>query len=287
MLYKKYLGSFFLKKLLFLSAIFTLVLFTFQVFQYIYLFFSLPLDISFSFLILLLIYNFHLAVALAIFPSLAEVIFYLSENRIFYVLYNFGINDRLILKSFYKPLLVVSILGLLAGFFINYQKISYFSKYLKFKFGERVLLTVPENSFASFEKFSVYFERKKHNKFKNFLIKTDTDLATAKIAELYPDKGILVLKKTSIFKKMKGFNLLMKGEEYRFNLIEPYSYSWKSKGFWENLAFTSTIYLIPLLLLVPFFRKTKLKFSRLQVQLWGLFYLIIQFSIALALKAII
>ena len=287
MFYKRYLGNLFLKKLFFLSVILTSVLLIFQLFQYIYLFFSLPLKTSVSFLLLLIIYNFHLSVAFAVFPSLAEVIFYLSENRIFYTLYNFGINNSSILEGFFKPLLTIAILGSLTGFFINYQKISYFSKYLKFKFGERVLLTVPERSFANFEKFSVYFEEKEGNKFKRFLIKTNKDLATAKIAELYPDKGILVLKKTSIFTQMQGFNLLMRGDEYRFNLIEPSIYSWKSKGFWKNFLFTCSVYLIPLLLLVPFFKKTKLKFSRLQVHLWGIVYLIIQFSIGLAIKAIV
>ncbi len=287
MLYKSYLRSLFLKKLFLFSAIFVFLLLIFQTFQYIYLFFSLPLGLSLSFFLLLFIYAFHLSVALAIFPSLAEVIFHLSENRIFYIFYNFGISNKKILKAFYKPLLIVSFLGFISGFFINYQKISYVSKYLKYKFAERVLLTVPEKSFANFDKFSVYFENKKGDEFFHFLIKTDKDLATAKIAQLYPDQGILILKKTSIFKRIKGFNLLMKGDEYKFNLLGPYKYTWKSKSFWGNFAFTGAIYLAPLFLLAPFFKKAKLKFSRLQVQLLGLLYLIMQFSIGLILKAII
>jgi len=208
MLYKSYLRSLFLKKLFLFSAIFVFLLLIFQTFQYIYLFFSLPLGLSLSFFLLLFIYAFHLSVALAIFPSLAEVIFHLSENRIFYIFYNFGISNKKILKAFYKPLLIVSLLGFISGFFINYQKISYVSKYLKYKFAERILLTVPEKSFANFDKFSVYFENKKGDEFFHFLIKTDKDLATAKIAQLYPDQGILILKKTSsLFRNTQHFSL--------------------------------------------------------------------------------
>ena len=286
MLFRWYLISHFLKRLVAFSFLFAVLVIVFQLFQTVYLIFSLPLELVLSYLLLLVIFTFFLSLAFAVMPALADTLFYLKEYRLLHTFYSFGISQSKIVKTLIIPLFLVAILGSSLSLVINYQKLSYLTKFLKFKFSEKVLLTLPPKSFQSFDQLSVFFEDREGNKFRKIVIKIGEDIATAREGKLLPN-GILVLEDASLFSRQGNFYTLMNTQRYTLNIVEKPTLSWKTKKFWENYLFEAVLFLsaLPLSVIFSFlfFRKD---WGRFKTYLWALFFTFIQVLVAIIAKAI-
>lgn len=287
MLLRQYLLSHFLKTHLSFTLFFTTFIFAIQLFNTFHLLFTLPLWLSLSYIALLLIYTLLIAAGIAIFVSSSSLLNNLKERRTFHILYTFGISERSVLKILWTGVLSIAIGGAIASPFVNYQKISYLVKYMKFQFGEKILLTVPPKSFFTEEGFSFFFTSKGGNIFENVVVKIGKDLATSKKAVLYPD-GTLKLEQSSIFEKETGYITWMESKSYTLSLGGEYSYTPNEKKILKNTLFTLTIFVFPLFAFPLFFylliRREIGKFSS---YMWGLLFTIIQFAVALVVKSIV
>ena len=286
MLLRRYLLSHFLKTHATFTLLFTAFILTVQLFNTFHLLFALPLWLSLSYITLLGIYTLLIGAAVALFVSSASLISALKERRTFHILYTFGISERRVLKILWSGVAAVAIGGVIASPFVNYQKIAYLVKYMKFQFGEKVLLTVPPKSFFTEEGLSFFFTSKGGNVFENVVVKVGKDLATAKRAVLHPD-GTLRLEESSIFEKEGGYIAWMESKTYTLSLGGSYTYTLSRKKLVKNALFGVSLFAFPLLVYPLFFylilKRSGGKFS---AYMWGLLFTVFQFAVAIAAKSI-
>jgi len=279
-------GKFF-RELLPFSAFVTLLIFAIQALGISYLFFSLPWKEVITYTILWLIYAFFLSVALSTPLVLGNIILTLKEERVFHILNTFGFSEWVVFRRLFLGMLVLTTVGIFASFFVNYQKISYITKYLKFQFKERILLSVPRESFFQGESFSFYFDNREGNRFEHIVIKTPQEVASALEGELTPD-GLLVLRKFSLFSGRDKTFIFAKGDKYELSLTGSYHYTLPTKKLVENLAFMVTLFLTPLLFLpLMFYIFLKRTETRFKTYLTALGMVILQFAIASLVKALV
>jgi hypothetical protein len=280
------LGKFF-KELLILSLIFTFVLLFFQIFNISYLFVSLPFKKVIFYLFLWLSYTYFLATATATPIVLGNFIFTLKEERFFHTLYTFGFSEKKVFNRLGFALLIVSVIGIFSAFFVNYQKISYITKFLKYQYGERILLNVPKQSFYKGEEFSFYFENRKGNKFSKLIVKTPEEIASAYRGELTAN-GVLKLERFSLFMEKNNGCFLAKGKTYEVSLLGGFHTILSKKKLKKNSVFTVVLFLFPLILypfmFKVFFKKTD---TRFKTMLTAFGFVIVQFVLALVVKSIV
>ncbi len=284
---RSYLFSKFSKQLIYYSLLFGILILTSQLYSTAYLIFALPAKYSVPYLFMVSIYSLFLSLAFSLTVSTAFFIYQLKEIRFFHVLYTFGFSEKKLLKELYIALFFLSIVGIFSSYFVNYQKISHLTKYLKFKFGEEILLTVPPKTFFSTENLSVYFESKKRNSFKHIVIRFGNEIGTAMNAKLGKD-GILTLKKITIFSSKGDVNYILKSNSYSISLASPYFYKPHRKKIIKEFAFSIALFLFPLftfpILFYLVLRKAK---TKLKVNLISLLFAIFQFIFALAVKVLV
>ena len=285
MLLHRYLIGRFLKTHLSFTLLFTAFILAAQLFNTVHLLFALPLWSGLSYLALVAVYTLLVGGGAALFMAAADFLFTLKERRTFHILYTFGVSERRVMRIVWLAVASVALAGALASPFINYQKISYLVKYMKFQFGEKILLTIPPRSFFTDEGLSFFFTSKGGNVFENVVVKFGKDLATAKRAVLYPD-GTLKLEQTSIFGTQGEYITWMESKSYTLSLGGSYSYTLSGKKVLQNTLFVFALFLFPLLVFPLFFktifRRAETKFS---AYMWGLLFLVLQFGVALAVKA--
>jgi len=284
MLLRSYVVGKFTKQLFAVTLLITLLMALAQLMQTAHLILGLSFRLSASYLLLLLAYAFVVAVGFAVFPAAAGFLTTLKEERFFHTLYTFGVPARRVLFYLLGALFLITLTGVAVSFFVNYQKIAYFTKYLKFKFGEEILLTAPPKSFSTFETFSVYFEERRGREFKNFLIKLPSATATSRTALLSPD-GLLHLRDATLFTEMSGKKALIKSRTYTFNVVSPYTYRGSKKKERAEFAFNAAVFIFALIAFPLFFALLLAKVqTRLGAYLLAFGFLIVQFAVALAVK---
>lgn len=285
MLLRRYLIGHFLKTHLSLTLLFTAFILAAQLFNTVHLLFALPIWSGLSYLLLVAAYTFLVGAAIAIFVAGADFIYTLKERRTFHILYTFGVSEKRVMRTVWLAVASVALAGALAAPFVNYQKISYLVKYMKFQFGEKILLTVPPKSFFTDEGISFFFTSKGGNVFENVVVKFGKDIATAKRATLYPD-GTLRLERTSVFGTQGEYVTWMESESYTLSLGGTYSYTLSGKKILENALFVLTLFIFPLFAF-PFFFQTIFKRAETKFSsyMWGILFLVLQFGLALAVKA--
>jgi len=287
MLLRSYIVGKLSKGLLLTSFLIALFMVLIQLMQTAHLVLALPPKLSLTYLTLLTLYAYLIALGFSIFVAAASLLHTLREERFFHILYTFGIPARRVLWDLMVAITVIALAGTIASYWVNYQKISYFTKYLKFKFGEELLLTVPPGTFESFENLSVYFEKRNGRHFEHFLLKTCTNLATAREA-LLEEGGILKLKNSSVFSKINDYYLLTKSEEYTLTIVEPYSHKMNRKKLLGEFAFGAAVFLFALLTFPIFFALQMAKdWSRIQSYLIAFIFVIFQFAVALIVKNLV
>ena len=228
MLLNSYLRDKFAKELLVLSIFFAFFILAVQLFNNFHLLFSLSLWLSAVYLALNVIYTLYLSVAFSLFLVLANILYDLKEKRIFHILFTFGVSEKGVMVIFWRSILILTLIGAFVSPIVNYQKVAQLTKYLKVKFGERILLAVPPKSFLTAENFAVYFGDRKGATFKGVVIKTETDTATAAKAQLKPN-GVLVLSNCSLFSERKNLKIFMRSDKYLISLGYSYDYTPKVK----------------------------------------------------------
>lgn len=284
MLFYNYLIGKFLRNLFFISLFFGVLIFVAQLFPVIHL---LDFGSGIICLLLIAIHTFVISLGASIFIAAADFIQTLKEGKVFHILYTFGISEKKVLNLLWKIIFFISALGILSSTFINYQKISYLLKYIKFEYSQKFLLTVPPDSFASKEGFSFFYTQKDGNTFENIVMKIDKKLITAKRAQ-FNNNGTLVLKQTSVFVFNPSNIRWMDSKKYIFSLQGSFTYHPKPKRFLENMLFLIGLFSFPILIFPFFFyvifNKAKTKF---RAYIWAILFLIIQFAIALVAKSIV
>ena len=287
MVLREYLWGWFSKNLLVVAFFFSLLILATQLFSSLYLILSLPLGLGLLYLSMLFIYTYFIAFAFSILLVGGFLIYRLKEHRFFHTLYTFGFSDKKVFKTLWLQILFFCLLGVFGSLFVNYQKISHISKYLKFKFEEKLLITVPSQSFFSTDKLSFYFEKRTNEGFKNLIVRLGREVGAAQNARLSRN-GILVLENATIFGERSGINYLMRSEIYKVSLVGKYHYTPPKKKFKKEAAFTVSVFTFPLLVF-PLFFYTLLRFgrSRLSTALLGLLFVVFQFSVALLIKALV
>ena len=287
MLLENYLIGRFYKDLFLFSLFFTLFGLAAQLFNTFHLIVSMPLWISLSYLVLNLIYTYVLSLGLSTPLVSANLIYELKEHRIFHVLFTFGVSEKRAMKTLWRSILVLSLLGILVSPIINYQRISHITKYLKVKFGERILLTIPPKSFLTEEDFSFFFLKRSGNRFEKVVVQSGSDTATAKEAEL-KSNGLLVLKSCSLFSKQKDFSTYMESERYILSLGGKYTYTLPKRKLLKNALFLASLFLFPILVFPFYFyliyQRAETKFSTIG---WALLITLIQLGLALISKSLV
>jgi len=284
MLLRGYIVGKFSKQLLGVSLLIALLMVLAQLMQTAHLVLGLPFKLSVSYLLLVLIYASVVAVGFSVFPAAAGLLTELKEERFFHILYTFGVPARRVLFYLLGALFLITLTGVAVSYFVNYQKIAYFTKYLKFKFGEEILLTAPPKSFSTFETFSVYFEERRGREFKNFLIKLPSATATSRTALLSPN-GLLHLRDATLFTEMNGKKALIRSQTYTFNIVSPYTYRGSKKKELAEFAFNAAVFIFALMAFPLFFALLLAKVqTRLGAYLLAFGFLIVQFAVALAVK---
>jgi hypothetical protein len=287
MLLRNYLVGKFTRELLTVSLLISLLMVLTQLMQTAHLVLGLPFKLSAPYLIMLVIYAFVISVGFAVFPATVSLVIALNEDRFFHVIYTFGIPLRRVLLYLWGAVLLISAAGAAASYFSNYQKIAYMTKYMKFKFGEEILLTAPPKSFSTFETFSVYFENREGRTFKHFLIKLPQSTATSERAVLRTN-GLLDLYNASVFTKMGNRELLIRSKVYTFNIVSPYSYRANKKKFFAEFMFGVAVYLFAFLTFPLIFYLSVLTAEK---RLWAysisFALIVVQFAIALAVKSVL
>ncbi len=258
-----------------------------QFFSGLYLLFVLPPLQAFGYIFLMVVYTLLIAMALSLPLAASNLIYTFKERRIFHTLYTFGVSEKTVLRRVWLALLMFSIAGAAASLFVNYQKISHLTKYLKFKFSEKALLTVPSGSFANFENLSVYFESKKGMELRNVVVKMGEDVAVAKRAELLPG-GLLLLEDSAIFAREGDYLLFMESARYTVNIVDKYSYKPPRRKFLKETVFTVSLFLLPSVFF-PFLFYAVLRRAegRFKALLFGSALMLVQFIVALILKALV
>lgn len=283
MLFRDYLIGKFIRRLFFVAIFFGVLIFIADLFQIIHL---LNFPDGFFLMLMLASYTLFIGVAASIFIASAEFIFSLKEGRFFHILYTFGISDKKVLKILWIVIFFISTLGAVVSFIVNYQKFSYATRLIKFLYGEKYLLSIPPNSFETSGHLSFFYTQKSNDSFKNVIIKTDKELITAKKAILF-DNGTLLLKKSSIFSLKKRTIQWMNSEIYTLPLSEKFTYKVKPKRSLENLLFSIVLFIFPALVFPFFFYLILLKVeTKFKAYMWAFLFLIIQFGVALLIKAI-
>lgn len=288
MLLRRYLISRFYRTYFFLTLMFTAVIAVAQLFPIFHLLFTLPLWHTLAYGAMLLSYTLLLGAALALFPAAADLIHTLKEGRKFHILYTFGISEKRVLKLLWLAVAVVALSGALVAPIINYQKISYITKYIKARFGTEVLLTIPPRTFfTSGEGFAFYYTSREGNSFQNVVVKFGENIATARGAKLFPN-GVLKLKNVSLFGREGGYTSWMESRYYTVALGGASSYTLSGKKLLKNALFAVALFLFPLLVFPLFFYtifgRAETKFS---AHLWALLFLVLQFGFALLVKALL
>ena len=287
MLLRSYLLGKFSKQLVFYSSLFSLLILASQLYSTAYLILSLPAKYSVPYLIMVSIYSFFLSLAFSLTLTTAFFIHQLKESKFFHILYTFGFSERKLLKELYIAIFLFSVAGIISSFSVNYQKISHLTKYLKFKFGEEILLTVPPKTFFSTEKLSVYFEERNKNRFKHIVIRFGKEIGTAETAELNKE-GILTLNKITIFSPSEGGNYILKSDTYSISLASPYFYKPPHKKVIKEFAFFVALFLFPPMVFpILFYLISKRINTRLKATLTGILFVIIQFVFALTVKVLV
>ncbi|NPB05627.1 MAG: hypothetical protein GXO08_04520 [Aquificae bacterium] len=287
MVLTSYVFSHFARTVALLSLFLGLFVLAGQFFSTLYLLFALPPLLAAGYLFMLFSYTFLVAMGLSLPLAVANLVYTFKEKRAFHVLYTFGVSEKKVLKVLWAAVLLLSLAGAAASYAVNYQKISHLTKYLKFKFGEKVLLTVPERSFATFDGLTVYFEDRRGNRFQNILLQVGGDLAVARGARLLP-YGLLELQNGHLFARQGDYWLLSEGRVYTLNLVGRYSYEPPQKKFLKETAFSAALFLssaasLPLL----FYAVLRRAESRFKALLWGAFFTLLQFVLAVFLKALV
>jgi len=286
MVLNRFLLSQFSKLLISHTLIFSSVILASQLFSTFYLIISLPLNYSLPFLVLLFIYTLFISLGFSLLLTAGNLIFFLKEVRFFHTLYTFGFSERKVLKILWMVVALFTLLGIYAAFFVNYQKISQITKYLKFKFDEEILLTIPPKTFYSTDEFSFYFERREGNSFKHLVVRLENEMGSAKEAKL-DRNGILELKDVTLFGQRDGNAYIVRSKLYKISLKGPYYYYLSKRKLLKETAFTISLYLFPLLAF-PLFFYTILKRaeSRFSANMWSLLFVTLQFIVALTVKAL-
>jgi len=287
MVLRAYLWKRFAKNLLIVSFFFSLLLLISQLFSSIYLIFSIPFTLGFSYLMLLFIYTYFVALAFSLPLVVGFLIFHLKEYRFFHTIYTFGFSEKKILKLLWTEVFFFTFLGVIGSFFVNYEKVAHISKYLKFKFEEKLLSTVPAQSFFSTDEISFYFEKKTSKGFKKLIVRLGNEVGVAKKAQL-KEGGILLLEGVSIFGKRKVINYLLKATNYHISLVGSYHYNPPQKKFKKETGFMLSIFFTPVLFF-PLFFYLLLRFanSRLSTTLWSILFVVFQFAVSFLIKALI
>ncbi len=282
-----YILGHFARSVLGLSLFLAFFILTAQFFSGLYLLFVLPPLQALGYVFLMVVYTLLIAMALSLPLAASNLIYTFKERRIFHTLYTFGVSEKAVLRRVWLALLMFSIAGAAASLFVNYQKISHLTKYLKFKFSEKALLTVPSGSFANFENLSVYFESKKGTELRNVVVKMGEDVAVAKRAELLPG-GLLLLEDSVIFAREGGYLLFMESARYTVNIVDKYSYKPPRRKFLRETVFTVSLFLLPSIFF-PFLFYAVLRRAegRFKALLFGSGLMLVQFIVALILKALV
>ena len=288
MLLRRYLISRFYRTYLFLTLLFTAVITVSQLFPVFHLLFALPLPLTLAYGAMLLIYTLLLGAALALFPAAADLIHTLKEGRKFHILYTFGVSEKKVLRILWLAVAVVALSGAAVAPVINYQKISYITKYMKARFGTDVLLTVPPGTFfTSRSGFAFYFFSREGNRFEKVVVNIGEHVATAQRAKLEKN-GVLKLQNVSLFGRENGYITWMESRYYTISLGGGTSYTLSGKKLLKNALFAVTLFLFPLVVFPLFFytifRRAETKFS---AHLWALLFLVLQFGVALLIKALL
>jgi hypothetical protein len=178
-------------------------------------------------------------------------------------------------------------MGVVASFFVNYQKISFITKYLKYQYGERLLLSIPKQSFFQGQRFSFYFGERNENRFKRILVKTPEEIASALKGELTLE-GILCLKKFSLFSGRRKSRFFARGDKYEVSLLGAFYYKFPKKKLIENFVFLVVLFLFPLfafpLMFKIFLNKTE---TRFKTYLTAFGFVLLQFILAVLIKSIV
>ncbi len=287
MLLRDYVVGLFLKRLLTFSLLASLFTVLIQLLQTAHLVFALPFKLSATYLILLLFYSFILGLGFSLPVAVASTLLTLKEERFFHIIYTFGISHRRVFFYLLTAVLLLASAGMAASPFVNYQKISLLVKYLRFKFGESVLLTVPSRTFVNLENLSVYFERREGKYFDHFLAKAGDDLITAKAAELGKG-GLLTLRDSSIFTRWGKYALLIRAKTYYLGMAERYSHPMNRKKLRKETAFGVAVFAFALLIFpLLFYLLLFGNLSRTKVYLLAFGFVVLQFATALAVKAVV
>ena len=287
MVLTKFLLSQFSKLLVSYTLVFSFVILVSQLFSTFYLIVALPLNYSLPFLVLLFIYTLFVAVGFSLLLTAGNLIFFLKEVRFFHTLYTFGFSEKKVLKILWILVAFFTVLGIYSSFFINYQKISQITKYLKFKFDEEILLTIPPKTFYSTEEFSFYFENRNGNQFKHLVVRLENEIGAAKEAKL-DTNGILELEDVTLFGQRNSTTYIARSKLYKISLKGPYYYSLSKRKLLKETAFTVSLYVFPFLMFPIFFyiilKRAKSRFS---ATMWSLLFVTLQFILALTVKAVV
>ncbi len=283
MLLRNYLLGKFIRRWFVFSLLLTGVVILVQLMQTAYLIFSLPPLYWSLYLLMLAVYSHYITAAVALPVAVADFVYYLKEERVLHVLYTFGVSHLRVLKHLLLTFGVLFLFGIGFARYINYQNIGYYIHFLKYKYGENLLLNIPPRTFVSWGKNSFYFEKRDGNGFVHFLMKSPSALATSQRARLERDG--LILQNSSIFSSESDYKIWLEAQRYIFPFKGHFSYRLSAKRLKREIAFNISLYAAAVICSIAvFFIILKGRFGYTETILISFAAVVVEFIAAFATK---
>ena len=248
-MFQSYLISKLLKTALLINSFFIFFWLIFNFINTAYLFLELDWFSLICFLLLHLLYFFYIFLPFSILLALPSFIYFYENSGLLYTFYNLGIRKSQIVKALIKGIFVISVVGMVASPFLNYQKISYLYKFLKVKLREegKNLFEPGKINYLS-ENGEIYFEKVVNNTLKEIIIRQGRNFYTAEKG--YFSKGSFILHNVAGFINLSNdTKLFFKAKSYSFSLFQPGEFPhFSNKKLLSNMFFSLAIYF----LLLPF-----------------------------------
>ncbi len=212
---------------LLISSVFTgLILFT-QLLRLMHVVSSLPLGESFLLMSAWSFYLFVYFLPTSLLIASVHALHELKESKKLLVVESFGMPVSKLLLKTYLGLLLVIFGGLLGGFLITQEDVSFLRRYGLYKHYSQLLASVPEKTFYTLPEMSLYMnERTKDGAVEVFFYSRDVSIFAQRARF---EEGRIIFEKGSVLHQEGGKSFVAVFDQYTFNLQRLLGLEKKSK----------------------------------------------------------
>ncbi len=248
-----------------IAFIFSLILFTVQIFHFGFVIFGLPPETSFPFFIGWFSYYTYFFLVDGLIAGTALTLFELKERKLLHIIYSFKKSPLYIFGIFTIPASLIFIITATFAPFVYEERVAFMKKVLALEYKDRLFSNTPEKTFFGTKDTVIYVEKKRENILESVFFKHHDTEIVAQRAE-YLGEGKFEFIKGSFVTKEKEKFLILEFERYVLDTEEDVFLKLREKRLRRDLIINAVnILMTPIFFFLSFFFTLKVCKTHTQV----------------------